>query len=351
MSQFRNLVFKGGGVKGVAYIGAIELLEKAGIISDILRVCGTSSGAVMAAHIALGGSAEQLSDFMSSRFLKSLLDKATWPGQSLTRLITEYGWFNGKRLSLWLKRHVEDLTGEQGLTFARLAELSNRHPHRFKELTVVATNVTLQCPHVLSFSTTPDVPVWEALRASMSIPFLFSAAKLGADQLYVDGGLTWNYPLSYYDDEKWLSREGDSRLYAFIEHPSQKNEKRFYNKETLGLMVETRTLEQRLASMKFDAKGEIDSFPSYLKAMLGLMTDVTASNFLNLPDWQRTIFIEANGVRATDFDLSPESIYSLIESGRKSTRAYLEWFQNSEKDPLNRIDKPVAAQESQPGQA
>ncbi len=46
MSQFRNLVFEGGGVKGIAYAGAIGVLEDKEILPDIRRVAGTSAGAI-----------------------------------------------------------------------------------------------------------------------------------------------------------------------------------------------------------------------------------------------------------------------------------------------------------------
>ena len=39
---FRNLVFEGGGVKGIAYVGAMTVLEKEGILKNIVRVGGTS---------------------------------------------------------------------------------------------------------------------------------------------------------------------------------------------------------------------------------------------------------------------------------------------------------------------
>ena len=46
MSQFRNLVFEGGGVKGIAYAGAVAVLEDKGILPGIRRVAGTSAGAI-----------------------------------------------------------------------------------------------------------------------------------------------------------------------------------------------------------------------------------------------------------------------------------------------------------------
>ena len=46
--RFRNLVFEGGGVKGVAYVGALNELHKRGILDSIERVGGTSAGAINA---------------------------------------------------------------------------------------------------------------------------------------------------------------------------------------------------------------------------------------------------------------------------------------------------------------
>jgi NTE family protein len=42
-TQFRNLVFEGGGVKGIAYIGAMQVLDNRGIVPQIQRVGGTRS--------------------------------------------------------------------------------------------------------------------------------------------------------------------------------------------------------------------------------------------------------------------------------------------------------------------
>ena len=43
---FRNLVFDGGGVKGIAYSGALAVLEERGILPQIRRVGGASTGAI-----------------------------------------------------------------------------------------------------------------------------------------------------------------------------------------------------------------------------------------------------------------------------------------------------------------
>jgi NTE family protein len=57
--HFRNLVFEGGGVKGIAYVGAMEVLQRKGVLSGIERVGGTSAGAINATLCALGFSNTQ----------------------------------------------------------------------------------------------------------------------------------------------------------------------------------------------------------------------------------------------------------------------------------------------------
>src|SRR5215210_3318418 len=52
--SFSNLVLEGGGVKGVAYPGAVQVLQGEEILPKIDKVAGTSAGSIAAALIALG---------------------------------------------------------------------------------------------------------------------------------------------------------------------------------------------------------------------------------------------------------------------------------------------------------
>src|SRR3954453_918866 len=61
---YTNLVFEGGGVKGVAYAGALEVLDSAGILAQVTAVAGTSAGAITAALVALGQTPDELRETM-----------------------------------------------------------------------------------------------------------------------------------------------------------------------------------------------------------------------------------------------------------------------------------------------
>ncbi|UOQ72961.1 patatin-like phospholipase family protein [Hymenobacter cellulosilyticus] len=57
---YRNLVMEGGGIRGIAYGGALAELEKQGVLAGIRRVGGTSAGAIQAALLAVGYSPAEI---------------------------------------------------------------------------------------------------------------------------------------------------------------------------------------------------------------------------------------------------------------------------------------------------
>jgi NTE family protein len=80
MSQFRNLVFEGGGVKGIAYAGALEVLEKENILPDIKRVAGTSAGAITATLLALGAKSSDIADIVGHTSFRKFMDDSFGDG-------------------------------------------------------------------------------------------------------------------------------------------------------------------------------------------------------------------------------------------------------------------------------
>jgi NTE family protein len=60
-TSYRNLVMEGGGIRGIAYGGALLVLEQRGVLAGLTRVGGTSAGAIQAALLAVGYSAQEIS--------------------------------------------------------------------------------------------------------------------------------------------------------------------------------------------------------------------------------------------------------------------------------------------------
>ena len=102
MSQFRNLVFEGGGVKGIAYVGALEVLEQKGVLRDVKHIGGTSAGAINAVLLGCGYSNKEQLNIMSSLDFKNILDGSWGVMRDTARLINEFGWYKGDFFYEWI---------------------------------------------------------------------------------------------------------------------------------------------------------------------------------------------------------------------------------------------------------
>jgi NTE family protein len=245
-----DLVFQGGGAKGLAHIGAIKSLEEQG--RSYRRLVGTSAGSIVAVLLAAGYSADEMEaviaermpdgniimgsflvppekdefseeqlrnsvtyrsfqdilpefvpDFASEELdldaVKLLLDSPEYRG--LFSLLEEGGLYSGSGFVAWLAEQL-DRDGRD-LGEATLAEF---HQATGADLTIVATDTNHGAMLMLNHRTAPDLPVVWAVRMSTSIPFVFQEVEWlsewgtyqGQDisgHLIVDGGTATNLPL------------------------------------------------------------------------------------------------------------------------------------------------------------
>jgi NTE family protein len=69
-----DLVFQGGGVKGIGLVGAYSILEERGYRP--VNMAGASAGAIVAALVAAGYSAEEMRDIMMEIPFHEFTDEA-----------------------------------------------------------------------------------------------------------------------------------------------------------------------------------------------------------------------------------------------------------------------------------
>ena len=89
---FRNLVFEGGGVKGIAYCGALGILDKRDILSKIHRVGGDSAGAINASLLALEYTVGEVRDILAGLDFNDFEDDNFVIIRGSKRLFQEFGW-------------------------------------------------------------------------------------------------------------------------------------------------------------------------------------------------------------------------------------------------------------------
>ena len=313
---YKNLVFKVGGVRGVAYMGALEVLEEYGVLQDLERVAGTSAGAIAATLVSLRKNSQQTFELFNSLDLSKVPQKSINDnGRNIvllknsanySRLFEKFGWFSSQYFQDWLGEVIaENCRGNRRATFRDFQE------YGFRDLHVIATNLSQHRAEEFSIVTTPDVAVVDAVRMSMSIPLYFEALqfdgkRFGNGDYYVDGGLYNNYPVHVFDQPRYAK---ESRMY-----------RDGINWETIGLFLYPGQQGEQKTN------GRPQNLWEFLDLTVRSIYDShQAANLVeNIADQKRTIMINDCGISSTRFDLSPESkeYQCLYHSGRKAVQEF-----------------------------
>lgn len=326
---FKNLVFRGGGMKGTAYTGALEILDQKGLLKQIKRVAGSSAGAITATIVSFNLSYpetlkliesldfKQVPQLRSSnrenepewlpKFLSKEIMKITGDFEAVQRLMTKYGWYSSEYFSNWIQNVIAThCEGNPNATFTDFQNLGH------KDLYVISANMSKLKVSVFSAETTPDFPVAQAIRMSMSIPLYFEVMRFdgvsfGEGDYYVDGGLLMNYPLHIFDKPKF----GENNLWF----------ENGINWETLGFYLYSNP--EKISSNK-----KIENFKDFISQLYeSYNVSLQIAEIDNNPiDQRRSVKINTLGVSSTDFHLSrdDQKFINLVESGRQATKEYLE---------------------------
>jgi NTE family protein len=284
--RWQSLVFEGGGVKGVAYAGALQVLDGAGGLAGVERVAGTSAGSITALLVALGYTPDEVTGIILNLDFRRFRDGTFFTDAE--RLFEEYGWYPAFTATCLFECLVERRLGDRLATFADLHARAAAGP-AFKDLYVVATDLDHRHWRVFSHEdpAAADVPLAHAVRASMAIPFYFTAQEIAGD-IFVDGGVQNNYPIDLFD----RLPDGDATLGFFLG----------------GLPGEV----------------PVGDFVQYteqvFESLLAIQTDDLCADPV---DVRRSVFIDPLGIQTTDFDLTREQKCALIASGAAGTRDHL----------------------------
>ena len=341
--QFRNLVFEGGGVKGIAYIGAMQVMAQRGALDHIARVGGTSAGAINALLFALGYSVREQLELLSSMDFKKFMDDSFGIIRDIRRLATQFGWHQGEFFSTWVGEVIKEKLGSAKVTFGDLKRKG------LPELYVTGTNLCTGYSEVFSHERHPDMPLARAVRISMSIPLFFAAVRFGPrEDVYVDGGVMVNYPVKLFDRERYIDMVREPSAARPTEYYNRENARFLlvnpgrspyvYNRQTLGLRLDT---TEEIGLFRYDepVKGKpVRKFHEFARALVASLMNVQENQHLHGDDWQRTVYINTLDVGTTDFDLSDRKKQELVEQGIKGAETYFQWFETPDAMPVNKVD-------------
>ena len=177
------LIMKGGGVKGLAFAGAIQELERCYQFDTFV---GTSAGAIGAALLAAGTSAADLERNLREKRFRDFLDGSYW------KLPFEFWWSRGIHPADTLINWVRDLL------FERLERRNEVLMHDLPKRAVVYASTQRRGEVTFdSWGKHDDITVYNAVRCSMSIPYLFQPQWMDNRRVY-DGGLLANFPVQIF---------------------------------------------------------------------------------------------------------------------------------------------------------
>jgi NTE family protein len=341
-AQFRNLVFEGGGVKGIAYIGAMRVLEQRGLLENITRVSGTSAGAINALIFALGYDIISQRQIIESVDFKEFMDDSFGVIRDIRRLAKEFGWHKGDFFHSWVLNLIKEKLGNEYATFKDLKD-SGR-----PDLYMTGTNLSTGYAEIFSAERQPDMPLATAVRISMSLPLFFAAVRHGPRKdVFVDGGVMRNYPVKIFDRIKYIDVKNEANAARSTEYYNKENaafsletpgrSPYVYNRQTLGIRLDA---QDEIALFRYNEpiKGkDIKNFTDFAKALLSAIMSVQENQHLHSDDWHRTIYINTLDVKTTDFSLSDNTKKALIDEGIKGTEDYFRWFEDPNESPANRM--------------
>ena len=360
-----DLVFEGGGAKGMVFVGALREMERRGHTYG--RFLGTSAGAIMATFAAAGLTMQEMLDALNEKdaagvpvfkqFLgrprpftrqdiqgsvtRQALQTIDLPGVPdnveayidrivlylMTRdefahvfsFVERGGWYSADTFVQWAQAKLDQATPG-----GRRRELSRQtfaefHRATGRELSLVAADTTDSRMLVLNHRTAPLVPVVWGMRMSMSLPLLWQEVVwqpewgdyMGrplAGHRVVDGGLLSNFPI-----ELFLS--SDPHVTALMGHRTSQG--------VLGLLIDESLPVGEVAERNAPADGGLASLPP-AQRIKGLVDTATQAHDKMVIDAfeQFVCRLPARGYQTTEFDMTDARRDALIAAGQQALDAY-----------------------------
>lgn len=294
-----DVVFQGGGIKAIGFIGAVSRLEEKGITYE--NLAGTSAGAVIASLLSVGYSGKDLKKIMENIEYSKFTQKKVIAGIPLAGKFISLFIEKGLYGTDYLEEYLSKLYSLKGKT--KFKDVSENGKSRLK---IIASDVTRKKLLVLPddliyYGIEPmEFEIAKAVIMSISIPLFFVPVKIshhGMESFIVDGGILSNFPIWIFD-VKGIPRW-----------------------PTIGFKFES-TEKKKLNNNQ--------SFFSYAIDIVESIIDNYDEAYIQDKDRVRTIEIPTLGTKTTDFKISKLKSNELFKEGYNSADKFLKSWNFSE---------------------
>ena len=287
-----TILFGGGAIRGLAYVGTLRALEELDIEYDIIG--GSSVGSIIAALLACGYKSYELENLFMKINFELFRDIHFGFGKA-------FALSKGEVFVDWINDLITKKVNVEGKKVLKFKDLPQK-------LVVITTNLTEFKTQEFSKDVTPDFEIAKAIRISSSMPGLMPPYDYNGSDL-VDGDLQKASPM-------WKLSETLN---------SSKN----------------RILEFRLEG---DCKNDNRNPVSFINTIYSCVTEV-ATNFVTEiygnNDRYDCVTINTGDIFFADFNLDKISRRELINSGYEQTMRYFKEFLPKKKEKLNDLYSEV----------
>lgn len=363
-----DLVFEGGGAKGMVFAGAMQEFEARGHTFE--RLLGTSAGAITATSLAAGYTSQEMLEILTEEeggqpvfvgflgtppefepeeirnsatraFLQGLdvpilpdlvedkLDDwlasvlLTRPGyRNLFSFIERGGWFSAHKFLDWMRARLDSGT-VAGLPrqFGDMT-LAEFFAATQTDLSLVVSDTTAGRLLVLNHRTAPDCPLVWAVRMSMSVPLLWPEVEWQAGwgtyrdeamsgHLIVDGGMLSNFPIELLVSEA-------PQVTAVMGPKRGENVLGFLIDESLPVPgAPAKAAAAQAEALSLGRLRTVQRLQRLINTMTQAHDKMVIEAFEDL-----VVRLPAGGYGTIEFDMSDPRREALVAAGRAATRDY-----------------------------
>jgi NTE family protein len=285
--EYENLVIEGGGVLGIAYLGALKELYEDQTINKIKCFAGSSIGAIVALILSIRCQYDRLSELILNLNLSEFKDRS-WIIPDIARFFNNFGFYKGDKLLSFIQDILKQNADNANITFK---EIYDKYETK---LVITGTNLSKGNVSYFSYEHTPDMSVALACRISASVPYFFQSVLYNKDY-YVDGGILNNYPINVFD------------------HESQQP-----NMKTLGLKL----ISEADINMEKGNMAPITNLKNFSQNLINSVQSQSLKIYVKSDDWKRTVPIYTGNLSFLNFNLTNEEKLFLVNEGSKAIKLY-----------------------------
>jgi predicted acylesterase/phospholipase RssA len=293
-----HLVLSGGGMKGVIFIGALRYMYIENLHKNITHIAANSIGSFVALFIAFKLTIEEIEKIIYDS--KDDKDLCNIPTKNYYKIISNLGLCSISNFMEHFKKIIRVKYPDVNDTIS-FKEVSKKFGIN---LYFSTTNINRCENRIFSIDDTPDISVFTACEASMSIPLIFNPIAIDGEYYY-DGAFTNNFPIKIFSH---VSKENIIGMVLYKEknnyEPSNKKINIFFLIRQICRMFEILRINQVTGNEI--KKEDIDYY--------FIPKDISMQNSMN-------IVVNRKGIK---LELSTEQINEMILYGFTSMMQYID---------------------------